>query len=48
VWAFFLALLAGKGRHRLGPQVLRAFSAASAAIFLILAAKVFLDGLAIA
>ena len=48
VWATFLALLSGKGRHVLGRSALRAFSAASAAIFVGLAVKVFLDGLAVA
>jgi len=48
VWAAFLSLLSGKGRHMLGRSALRAFSAASAAIFVVLAVKVFLDGLAIA
>jgi L-lysine exporter family protein LysE/ArgO len=48
VWAVFISLLAGKGRHVLGSSALRAFSAASAAIFVALAVKVFLDGLAVA
>ena len=48
VWAAFLSLLSGKGRHMLGRSALRTFSAASAAIFVVLAVKVFLDGLAIA
>jgi len=48
VWAAFLSLLSGKGRHMLGRTALRSFSAASAAIFVVLAVKVFLDGLAVA
>jgi L-lysine exporter family protein LysE/ArgO len=48
VWAAFLSLLAGKGRHVLGRSALRWFSASSAAIFLVLAVKVFLDGFAAA
>lgn len=47
VWAAFLSLLSGKGRHMVGPRALRTFSAASALIFVALAAKVFLDGLAV-
>jgi L-lysine exporter family protein LysE/ArgO len=47
-WALFLALLSGRGRHMLGPRALRLFSATSAAIFVALAVKVFLDGLAVA
>jgi len=45
-WAAVLSLVAGKGRHMIGPSAQRAFSAASALIFAGLAAKVFLDGLA--
>jgi L-lysine exporter family protein LysE/ArgO len=48
VWAAFLSLLSGKGRHVVGSRALRSFSAASAAIFAVLAVKVFLDGLALA
>jgi L-lysine exporter family protein LysE/ArgO len=44
-WAVFMAVLAGRARHMLGPNALRAFSGASAAIFVVLAIKVFLDGL---
>jgi L-lysine exporter family protein LysE/ArgO len=44
-WSIALSLLSGKGRHVLGPRALRTFSGASAAIFAILAVKVFLDGL---
>lgn len=47
-WSIFLSLLSGKGKHMLGPRALRSFSGASAAIFAILAVKVFLDGLAAA
>jgi len=47
-WAVFMALLSGKARHMLGQTALRAFSGASAAIFAVLAVKVFLDGLAAA
>ena len=45
-WSIFMALLAGSGRRVLGPKALRAFSAVSAAVFLALAVKVFLDGFA--
>jgi L-lysine exporter family protein LysE/ArgO len=47
-WSIALSLLSGKGRHVLGRRALRTFSGASAAIFAILAVKVFLDGLAAA
>jgi L-lysine exporter family protein LysE/ArgO len=47
-WAVFMALLSGTGRHMLGAGTLRVFSGASAVIFVALAMKVFLDGLAVA
>lgn len=47
-WAAGLSLLSGKGRHAVGASMLRVFSAASAVIFVALAAKVFLDGLPVA
>jgi L-lysine exporter family protein LysE/ArgO len=47
-WAAGLSLLSGKGRHMVGASTLRAFSAASAVIFVVLAVKVFVDGLTIA
>jgi L-lysine exporter family protein LysE/ArgO len=43
VWAVFMALLSGKGRHRLGAGTVRIFSGASAAIFVALAVKVFVS-----
>jgi len=45
VWAVALSLISGKGRHMVDDRTLRVFSAASAAIFVGLAVKVFLDGL---
>jgi L-lysine exporter family protein LysE/ArgO len=48
VWALGISLVSGKGRHMLGAGAIRVCSGASAAIFLGLAVKVFLDGLAAA
>jgi L-lysine exporter family protein LysE/ArgO len=44
-WAVFMAVLAGRAHQMLGRSALRVFSGASAAIFAVLAVKVFLDGL---
>jgi L-lysine exporter family protein LysE/ArgO len=46
LWAVAISLVAGRGRTLLNRGALRVFSGASAAIFLFLAVKVFLDGLA--
>ncbi len=45
-WGVLLSLLAGRGRDVLGTRLIRGCSAASALLFLVLAGKVFLDGLA--
>ena len=44
-WAVFMAVLAGRAHHALGRSALRVFSGVSAAIFVVLAVKVFIDGL---
>ena len=48
LWAIVISVVAGRGRTLMGRGALRAFSGASAAIFLALAVKVFLDGFAAA
>jgi L-lysine exporter family protein LysE/ArgO len=48
LWAIVISLVAGRGRTLMSRGALRVFSGVSAAIFLALAVKVFLDGFAAA